>query len=188
MVGRDITASIDESILLLDQDLKLLLINEKMERIIGKKTEEVKGDRAAVLFEQDTGIESEIMRMMSTGRHELSCRLNIGQAQGRGVLMDARFSIIRDKWDDILGVLCIAKEVKSVELLKTTYGITDREAGVIGAILDGLSNSKIAQGMHISENTVKVHIGRIYEKLGVKNRIQLVNQLIDFELQINTLA
>jgi hypothetical protein len=39
---------------------------------------------------------------------------------------------------------------------------------------DGLSNREIAQEMRLSENTVKNYVYRIFNKLGVSNRVEVV--------------
>src|SRR5215469_490125 len=39
---------------------------------------------------------------------------------------------------------------------------------------DGLSNREIANEMHLSENTVKNYVYRIFNKLGVSNRVEVV--------------
>lgn len=56
-------------------------------------------------------------------------------------------------------------------------GITEREGEVVRLLLAGRSNREIAGILHISAATVKTHILNIYRKLGVKNRVQLVNTL-----------
>lgn len=51
--------------------------------------------------------------------------------------------------------------------------LTDREAQVAHAIAQGASNKEIARQLEISERTVKFHSGAIFEKLGVRDRLQL---------------
>jgi DNA-binding CsgD family transcriptional regulator len=58
------------------------------------------------------------------------------------------------------------------------YGVTKRERQIVQKICLGKTNQQIADELFISLQTVKDHTHRIYSKLGVKSRMQLV-QLID---------
>ena len=53
-------------------------------------------------------------------------------------------------------------------------GLTPRELEILGLIADGLSNREIAGKLFISENTVKTHSGRVFDKLGARRRTQAV--------------
>ncbi|HJQ99736.1 MAG TPA: response regulator transcription factor [Candidatus Polarisedimenticolaceae bacterium] len=52
--------------------------------------------------------------------------------------------------------------------------LTPREIEIIGMLANGLRNRAIAEKLFISEGTVKVHLHRIYEKLDVGGRLELV--------------
>ena len=52
--------------------------------------------------------------------------------------------------------------------------LTPREAAVARAVSAGRSNREVAELMFISERTVKAHLGVVFEKLGVRDRLQLV--------------
>ncbi|MEV7414601.1 response regulator transcription factor [Streptomyces sp. NPDC089919] len=48
--------------------------------------------------------------------------------------------------------------------------LTDRELDILAQLAHGLGNRDIARALFISEATVKTHLGRIYDKLGVDTR------------------
>jgi NarL family two-component system response regulator LiaR len=52
--------------------------------------------------------------------------------------------------------------------------ITPRELEILGLIATGLSNREIAGRLFVSENTVKTHSSRLFDKLGAKRRTQAV--------------
>ena len=56
----------------------------------------------------------------------------------------------------------------------TSLGITPRELEILELIAEGLSNREIAERVHVSENTVKTHSSRVFDKLGARRRTQAV--------------
>lgn len=53
--------------------------------------------------------------------------------------------------------------------------LTAREIEIVRLVARGLRNKIIAYELSIAEGTVKIHLNRIYEKLGINNRVELTN-------------
>jgi DNA-binding CsgD family transcriptional regulator len=53
-------------------------------------------------------------------------------------------------------------------------GITPRELEILNLVAEGLSNREIGDRLFVSENTVKTHCSRAFDKLGARRRTQAV--------------
>lgn len=60
------------------------------------------------------------------------------------------------------------------EKKREDLGITRRELDILELIAQGMSNREIAEKLFVSENTVKIHSSRVFDKLGAKRRTQAV--------------
>ena len=52
--------------------------------------------------------------------------------------------------------------------------LTDREQAVVHLVADGLSNREIAAQLNLSPHTVKNYVYRVFDKIGVSSRVELV--------------
>ncbi|HEY9642965.1 MAG TPA: response regulator transcription factor [Coleofasciculaceae cyanobacterium] len=59
-------------------------------------------------------------------------------------------------------------------LAAVNQSLTPREIEVLGMLAEGLGNKAIAKRLHISEHTVKFHIGSIFSKLNASSRTEAV--------------
>ena len=67
---------------------------------------------------------------------------------------------------------------ENLSKLKVKYNLSPREQEIISLVLYGNSNREIAHQVYVSLGTVKKHIYNVYKKIGVKNRLQLMNVLL----------
>jgi DNA-binding CsgD family transcriptional regulator len=59
---------------------------------------------------------------------------------------------------------------------REALGITPREMEILALVAEGLSNREIGERLFVSENTVKTHCSRAFDKLGAKRRTQAVQR------------
>jgi DNA-binding NarL/FixJ family response regulator len=67
-------------------------------------------------------------------------------------------------------------------LVRRLAALTDREREVLTLLARGLTNTEIANALHLSEPTVRTHVGRIYTKTRVRDRAQAVVFAYESEL------
>ena len=66
------------------------------------------------------------------------------------------------------------REMAGFEKSQILSGLSEREAEVLEALCQGMSNKEIAEVMFVSTETVKSHVSTIISKFGVKDRTQVV--------------
>ena len=60
------------------------------------------------------------------------------------------------------------------EQKRESLGITRRELEILGLVAEGMSNREIAEKLFVSENTIKTHCSRTFDKLGARRRTEAV--------------
>jgi NarL family two-component system response regulator LiaR len=60
------------------------------------------------------------------------------------------------------------------ERRREELGITRREMEILALVAEGMSNREIGERLFVSENTVKTHCSRVFDKLGARRRTQAV--------------
>ena len=78
----------------------------------------------------------------------------------------------------VLGVHVFARPVPAPfdgnPQVQATLGISARELAVLHELAAGRSNKEIAARLHVSPNTVKTHVARLFEKLGASRRTDAI--------------
>ena len=62
------------------------------------------------------------------------------------------------------------------DAVRERLGITRRELEVLELVARGLSNREIGETLFVSENTVKTHCSRVFDKLGARRRTEAVQR------------
>jgi DNA-binding CsgD family transcriptional regulator len=59
---------------------------------------------------------------------------------------------------------------------QAALGLSERELQVLHELAAGYSNKEIAARLHVSPNTIKTHLARVFEKLGAKRRTEAIRR------------
>ena len=76
----------------------------------------------------------------------------------------------------------LADEEDVAEFVVRT-GLSPRELDVLRALVEGISNRQIGELLGVEEVTVKLHLRRIYKKVGVSNRTQAVKLAMGYGIR-----
>ena len=180
-INRHIIYHIDEMVILVSPDFHVLLVNQKLKEITQLKNN-LYGKHISSLVHESELIMNELAEHPGGDETTISCHLHFKDKENKKIRANAKIKKIRDKFQDIIGYLIIAKELRGVRQLQEIYKITDREANIIQAVIAGRTNHEIADELGITERTVKSHMTHTFNKLNVTSRVQLLIKLKDFHL------
>jgi two-component system nitrate/nitrite response regulator NarL len=130
-----------------------------------------------------------VKTILVTGAIERTAVLNALQLGARGVVlkdvdpellfksihvaMRGEYWMDRAAVSDLVTALREASPQPDVPAAQRPFGLTRRELEIVTAVAGGQSNREIAQQLRISEETVKHHLTRIYDKVGASTRLEL---------------
>ena len=129
------------------------------------------------------------VRMVSNA---LKRALNPGSARDLGLVPRLRVRARSGRWLALYGsltepsldrpsetviVIEAAKPEEVAWLNVAAHGLSPREEEVVKLVVRGFSNRQISQTLFISEHTVQRHLSNIFEKVGVRNRKNLLKHL-----------
>jgi len=75
---------------------------------------------------------------------------------------------------DFLLDLVISTSPLTVQPSRGMARLTVRERDVVHLVADGMRNQEIANKLALSEHTIRNYLLRIYDKLGISSRVELV--------------
>lgn len=81
--------------------------------------------------------------------------------------------LVHHLWVIAEGNLWIDKELRAVLEGARTPRLTTRESQLLELLAQGLKNKEIAWTLKLTENTIKAYMSRLFQKLGVKDRLDL---------------
>ncbi len=158
----------DFDILLLDVDLKGLNLNKILSLVKKNKGAKV------ILLTDEAYNENLLINGIRSG-----IRGYISKSEDSSVLLEAVMAVHDGElWADrkLMGKVVDGSPypTKEINLKGQIYDLTETEIKIIKLVLRGLTNKDIAGELYISEKTVKFHLYKVFKKLSLKNRSELM--------------
>jgi len=172
----DLVNELQPDVLLLDISMPRLTGLEVLRRL-SKQTAPLRTILLTASVEK-----SEIIEALLLGAHGVVPKQSASRMLFKSIrtVMAGEFWVSRDMVSDLVETLRGPANAGGAGA--KTMGLTRRELEVIAAVVEGQVNKDIAQTFHISEYTVKHHLTRIFDKLGVSNRVELAMFAVNHEL------
>jgi DNA-binding NarL/FixJ family response regulator len=103
---------------------------------------------------------------LSNTQFRLLCRCILRVAEGQVWANSEQMNFLMDSFS----------EAPSIRVINANGGflLTPREEQVVALVAEGLSNRDTARELNLSEHTIKKYLFRIFEKLGISSRVELV--------------
>jgi two-component system, NarL family, response regulator LiaR len=94
---------------------------------------------------------------------------------GTGIWLGTRLLAPRERIVEI-AVPAVTAKVTADDTVRERLGITRRELEILELVARGMSNREIGETLFVSENTVKTHCSRAFDKLGARRRTEAVQR------------
>ena len=181
LISNDIMNNIDELVILIDNNDNVIFINQKGKELFNNAVNTL--DDLTGYISDFPVLRKALNSLMQQNKNFFYNRVFV-KNDSEQIPIDINIKIIKDKFEDILGVLIIGKEAAGIGYLKKHFDLTSRQSDIIFYLVSGLTNKEIGDKLNLSETTVKGHITNIYSKLSISNRIGLQNLLLSCNIKI----
>ncbi len=157
----EFVASLEPDVTLLDVRMPDLSGIEVLREILSIRP------RARVIMLTTSDAEEDIFRAIEDGA--------MGYVQKEAPIEE----ILKAIHSAMAGDVYMSEETRRIyEIRKTVKGLSLRETEVLTAVAQGRNNREVGEQLGISENSVKMHLKRIFYKLGADDRTEAVNLAI----------
>jgi len=171
-VSHQLLDSLHQPLLISDWEFNILSTNSWFAKAFNLEGDAWLGQKFWTLF-PDAGHPPEEWLMLVRGQIERTS----GEITIRGNKHSYLARPLKSSDGVIVGAAFTFAEPPSLEGAKLRFGFTPREVEIVGLLILGKKNARIAEELFISLPTVKTHLLSIFRKTGVRNRTELVSLL-----------
>ena len=179
--AQDVLSYIQDVVIILDPDKRIIQMNNSASVMLGPGSGELK--RALftdVVYERETL--DAALDSARDNRISLKQRITY-RGEPDAVVTDSTVSAVFDRFGDFTAILIISRENRGVRQFQKYFRLTTREMDIILNTISGVTNVEMAKKLDITKRTVETHQCNIYNKLGINNKIELLNITSDFGIK-----
>lgn len=180
-IARDVLSHIHDAVIILAPDKRIMKINNSASIIFGAGTEELKGALFTDIVHERDALDA-ALDSVRYSRASLKLRITYS-VNPEAVVTDSDVSAVYDRFDDLSAILIISRENRGVNHFRNYFKLTAREMEIILNTISGVTNVEMAKKLDITKRTVETHQNNIYNKLGINNKIELLNVTSDFGIK-----
>jgi DNA-binding NarL/FixJ family response regulator len=127
---------------------------------------------------------SDILRVLQLGARGVILKNSTSQMLMDGIrkVVDGQYWIGEESVVSLVEATRDLTASVGTRAVRPRFGLTPRELEIISTVVSGYSNSDIASNFALSEHTVKHHLSRVFDKLGVSNRLELALFAVNHQL------
>lgn len=174
MAANNIISNIQEMVILLNPEFKIINQNNKCAELLQYNPEEFADKYYSDLVTESGYLTKELNKLTEKKLNSFNDKIIYKTGIGN-IITDTYFAGIMDEFEDIIGILVISRENKGLKEFQRKYKFTQRQLEVIILSVSGLSNPEIGQRLSLAERTIETHFFNIYHKLDINNKIELLN-------------
>jgi DNA-binding CsgD family transcriptional regulator/PAS domain-containing protein len=177
MVTRDILQATNELIILVNMRGEVTYMNKKALQFFNRPFNHLAGTPAHRLLGNDPLEWNLPVSKENPDLRKTMFTIALKDSESTIIPLEMTATKLNDQFGDPLGILLTAKEQCSLDFLSNDHNLTAREIDIIRGLLNGSKTENIANELQITKRTVTTHITHIYNKMGVTNRVELLNRL-----------
>ncbi len=181
-IAGQILSNIQDIVIILNPDRTFMDANVSFTKKISRGLSSLRKHRIDDYIIMDGILEKKFEELQMSKKNSLTGRI-IYRTDSDHLITDSYISRITDAFNDFSGFLIVSKENRGIADLRTQYSITEKQFRIIELLINGLSNREISEKFGIHKRTVETHVLSIYNKLGVNNRIELLNLINEYYIQ-----
>jgi DNA-binding CsgD family transcriptional regulator len=180
-ISNEVLSYIKDIIIIMKPDKTIMDSNSNLSLLLSQNSDYFRGRDIMDLIEHNESFSGALDELIEGKINSFSSRI-VYKNQPENIVTDSSVLRIEDKFGDFAAILIVSMENRGVSQFRKHFKITEREMEIIYHTTSGLTNKDISEKLKITERTVETHLGNIYNKLGVNNKVELLRVTGEFSI------